>query len=126
MSLVDKVEKVEPGFIRKHFRYAVDDAWKKLESIKLEDVYSRWLKVLDLIIEDNGGDRLVEAKRGKLYTAPSEEIESLDDDDDEEDPTNDQLAAEMDAYDVDEDDDDDVDDQLTAEIEACRLCLTGD
>ena len=89
-------------------------------------MYSHWLKVLDLIIEDNGGNRLVEAKSGKLYTAPSKEIESLDDDDDEEEPTDDQLAAEMDAYDVDEDDDVDVDDQLTAEIEACRLCLTGD
>ena len=84
------------------------------------------MKVLDLIIEDNSGDRLVESKRGKLYTPPSEEIESLDDNDDEEEPKDDQLAAEMDAYDVDKDDDVDVDNQLTAEIEACRLCLTGD
>ena len=36
--------------------------------------------VLDLIIEDNGGDRLIEAKRGKLYRAPSPEMEDLGDD----------------------------------------------
>ena len=89
-------------------------------------MYGRWLKVLDLIIKDNGGDHLIEAERDKLFTAPSEEIESLDDNDEEEEPTDDQFAAEMDVYDVDEDDDVDVDDQLTAKIEACRLCLTGD
>ena len=104
----------------------VDDAWKKLKSIKLKNVYGRWLKVFDLIIEDNGGDRLVGSKRGKLYTAPFEEIESLDNDDNKEEPTDDQLAAEMDTYDVDEDNNVDVDDQLTTEIEACRLCFAGD
>ena len=36
--------------------------------------------VLDLIINDNGGDRLIEAKRGKLYRAPSPEMEDLDED----------------------------------------------
>ena len=54
---------------------------KKLESIKLKNVYDRWLKVLDFIIEDKGVDCLIESKRGKLYTTPSEEIESIDDDD---------------------------------------------
>ena len=34
---------------------------------------------LDLIIEDNGGDRLVEARRGKLYRKPlAEELEDGD------------------------------------------------
>ena len=36
--------------------------------------------VVDLIIEDNGGDRLIEAKRGKLYRAPSPEMKDLDED----------------------------------------------
>ena len=36
--------------------------------------------VLDLIINDNGGDRLIEAKRGKLYRAPTPEMEDLGDD----------------------------------------------
>ena len=35
--------------------------------------------VLDLIIEDDGGNRLVEARRGKLYREPSaEELEDGD------------------------------------------------
>ena len=60
-------------------------------------MYNRWLKVLDLIIEDDGGDRFVETKRGKLYSEPSNDIESLDDNgNDKEDPTDEQLAAEMD------------------------------
>ena len=50
-----------------------------------------------MIIEDNGGDRFVESKRGKLYNEPPNEIESLDDDAaDEEDPTDEELIAEMD------------------------------
>ena len=34
--------------------------------------------VLDLIIDDDGGNRLVETKRGKLYRAPSVEVELFD------------------------------------------------
>ena len=33
--------------------------------------------VLKLIIEDNGGNRLVEANRGTLFCAPSSELENL-------------------------------------------------
>ena len=40
----------------------------------------------------------MESKRGKLYNEPPDKIESLDDDDaDEEDPTEEELIAEMDA-----------------------------
>ena len=77
----------------------VKAAWKILEPIKLKNVYARWLKVLDLIIEDNGGDCLVESKRGKLYREPPNKFESLDDDaagEEEEDPTDEELIAEMD------------------------------
>ena len=56
----------------------VEEAWKPLDSIKLQNVYSRWEMVLGLIIDDNGGDRLIEAKRGKLYCAPSPEMKDLD------------------------------------------------
>ena len=48
-----------------------------MDSTKLTNVYDRWRVVLDLIIEDNGGDQLIEAKRGKLFRAPSSEIEDL-------------------------------------------------
>ena len=49
-----------------------ETAWEELETAKISNVYGRWNKVLDLIIEDEGGDRLVEARRGKLFSVPSE------------------------------------------------------
>jgi len=57
----------------------VDRAWDKLEAIKLENVYNRWKRVLDLIIEDGGGNSKVESKHGKLYRKPSNEAENLED-----------------------------------------------
>ena len=60
----------------------VADAWKKLDSIKLQNVYNRWLMVLDLIIDNNSNNALVETKRGKLYRDPSAEMEMFDDKDD--------------------------------------------
>ena len=62
----------------------VEDAWGELDPVKLQNVYTRWKMVLDLIIEDDGGDRLVEARRGKLYREPSaEELEDGDAADDD-------------------------------------------
>ncbi len=37
-----------------------------LEASKLQNVYTWWKIVLDLIIKDEGDDRIVEAKCGKL------------------------------------------------------------
>ena len=68
MALQNVVEKL-------HFRKRMEtkalcstvvEAWKSLQPIKLLNIYSRWLLVLDLIIKDKGGNRLVETKRGKL------------------------------------------------------------
>ena len=67
----------------------VVEAWKSLQPIKLLNIYSRWLLVLDLIIEDKGGNRLVETKRGKLYQAPSAETEDLEEEDDDESESDD-------------------------------------
>ena len=58
----------------------VRESWEKMEPIKLETVYNRQIKVLDLIIEDEGGNSKVE-KRDKLYRAPSEQVECLNDED---------------------------------------------
>ena len=33
--------------------------------------------VLDLILEDKGGDQLIKAKRGKMFRAPSSEVKDL-------------------------------------------------
>ena len=62
----------------------VKDAWGELEPVKLQNVYTHWKMVLNLIIEEDDGDRLVEAKRGKLYRKPSaEELEDGDVDNDD-------------------------------------------
>ena len=50
-----------------------------LESVKLQSIYTWWKMVLDLIIKDEGGNRLVEAKCGKLFHEPS--VEELEDGD---------------------------------------------
>ena len=49
-----------------------EDAWDELESIKLANVWNWWRMVLNLIIEDEGGNKMVKAKRGKLFRAPPE------------------------------------------------------
>ena len=63
MALQNVVEKL-------HFRQrteiealcrTIEEAWKRLGPIKLENVHTRWLKVLDLIMEYSGGDRYVES-----------------------------------------------------------------
>ena len=54
----------------------VMSAWDELESSKLENVYACWKLVLVLIIKDNRGNRLIEAKRGKCYQAKDLDKES--------------------------------------------------
>ena len=56
-----------------------EDAWDELESIKLANVWNRWRLVLDLIIEDEGGDRKVVAKRGKIFRVPAEKAKVIKD-----------------------------------------------
>ena len=70
-----------------------EDAWDELESIKLANVWNRWRLVLDLIIEDEGGDRKVEAKRGKIFRAPPEEAEVIEDVIEEEETEEDWIDA---------------------------------
>ena len=64
MALQNVVEKL-------HFRKrmeakalcnTVEEAWRQLDSIKLQNVYNHWKMVLDLIIKDNGGDRLIKPR----------------------------------------------------------------
>ena len=38
-----------------------------------------WYLILDLIVEDEGGNKMVEAKTGKLFHAPPEEAEVVKD-----------------------------------------------
>ena len=57
----------------------VDAAWTDLEQVKLENIWNPWRLVLGLIIDDGDGNRLVESKRGKLFRAPSDEAEIIED-----------------------------------------------
>ena len=45
-------------------------AWRALPSDKISRVFSRIPVVLDLIIEDQGGNDKVEGRRGQLFRAP--------------------------------------------------------
>ena len=58
VALQSVVEKLHLGK-RRHLNVLctiVTEAWEKLEEIKLKNVYEHWKLVLDLIIEDNGGN----------------------------------------------------------------------
>ena len=82
MALQSVVEKLHHSQ-RQHLTAlcnTVMKAWGELEPVKLTNVYERWKLVLDLIIEDNGGDRLIGSKRGKLFRESSHEEEDLEED----------------------------------------------
>ena len=58
--------------------------------------------LLDLIPKDNDGDRFIESNRGKLFRAPSQEVEDLDEDDVRHTADADNLTAEdIDLHDLD-------------------------
>ena len=81
MAFQNVVEKQHIGSLKEAncLAWAVDRAWKDLKLVKLKNVQNRLLLVLDLIIEDDGGNRLVESKRGKLFCAPPDEAEVIED-----------------------------------------------
>ena len=71
----------------KHFgrRVHAESLWKTMQSVwdiisaqALTNVYARWIKVLDLIIEGEGSSHLVEKKRGRFFSVPSDEAEVFD------------------------------------------------
>jgi hypothetical protein len=64
---------------------SVEEAWDGYLSQKaFSNVYSRLRVVLVCIVDDNGGNRLVESKRGKLFRDAT--IIDLTDEDDQNDP----------------------------------------
>ena len=50
---------------------AVQEAWDEMPALTLTKIFDRIPKVLDLIVEDNGGNRLVQNNRG-LMREPAE------------------------------------------------------
>ena len=81
MAFQNVVEKLHFGCMKENNALArtVDKAWEELEPVKLINVFNLWKLVLDLIIDDEGGNRKVESKRGKLFRAPPEEAEVIED-----------------------------------------------
>jgi hypothetical protein len=64
---------------------SVEEAWNGyLSQEALSNVYKRLIVVLVCIVDDNGGNRLVESKRGKLFRDAT--IIDLTDEDDQNDP----------------------------------------
>jgi hypothetical protein len=70
-------------------RWPVEHAWNtRLKPEAFKKVYDRLYVVLALIIADNGGNNLVESKRGKLFRDPvlPDEMEQQVDDEEPEAP----------------------------------------
>ena len=66
LTVQSKVEKYHSRKVKKHdsFSQSVNNAWRDVEEHKLTKLCERFLKVLDLIIQDQGGNNLLESNRG--------------------------------------------------------------
>ena len=95
-------------------------AWDELDPQKLINIDRRWLMVLYLIIEDKGGDRLVEKRRGKLYSEPPADVEDLD-----VETLAEEVCPEIVVDNDDDDDDDAEDDDKVVTSQATTATLSG-
>ena len=52
--------------VKKHYSVSqsVNNAWRDVEEHKLTKIWERFLQVLDLIIQDQGGNNLLESNWG--------------------------------------------------------------
>jgi hypothetical protein len=88
---------------------SVERAWNtRLNQGVFRRVFLRLLKVLVLIVDDNGGNDRVEARRGKLFSDPVIDLTGVDTDNEEE--AGDDGADGAGANDLEEDDEEDADD----------------
>ena len=72
---------------------SVQDAWNNyLSPDAFKNVHGRLRIVLHCIVEDNGGNNLVEQKRGKLFR---DSVIEIPDDDDDEEKTGDDESVDM-------------------------------
>ena len=56
----------------------IEATWLKFEPTQLTNLCNCWLMVLGIIIEIEGGDWLVESRRGKLFRVPTNEADDID------------------------------------------------
>ena len=73
MSLQSAVEKHfrgnrndVPALVKK-----IEETWSLYDSAVFRRIYERWIKVLQLVIDDKGDNNLVDSHRGKLFSAAS-------------------------------------------------------
>ena len=57
----------------------VDVAWKDIDPVKLKNVWNRWQFDLSLISDEEGENRLFKSKGGKLFRAPPDRAEIIED-----------------------------------------------
>ena len=83
MAFQSKVEHRHVLFRRETNALArtVEAAWIELDQQKLQNVFVRWKKVLEIIIADDGDNMQVAQRKGKLFSVPSDDVENIDDDD---------------------------------------------
>jgi hypothetical protein len=71
VSYLSRIEDVKKTYDPESLARSVERAWdKRLNPIAFSRVADRLLKVLDLIVEDDGDNNLVESQRGKLFSDP--------------------------------------------------------
>ena len=77
MTMQSKVEIFHLRNVKQHDALArsTNKAWCNVEEQKLTIIWERFLKVLDLIIQVQGGNELVEIKRGLAFF-PEENVEN--------------------------------------------------
>ena len=82
----------------------IEETWALYDSSIFYRVYERWGKVLQLVIDDKGDNRMVESNRGKLFSAADENVVEVDDDSSDEDDSSDDedSASDSDSQDVED------------------------
>ena len=106
MSLQSAVEKQFRGSRNdsKALVKKIEETWALYDSSIFYHVYERWGKVLQLVIDDKGDNRMVESNRGKLFSAADENVVKVDDDSSDEDDSSDDedSASDSDSQDVED------------------------
>jgi hypothetical protein len=57
----------------------VEETWSSYDSSVFQRIFERWVKVLQLVIIDDGDNNLVDSHRGALFSAVDNEPNADDD-----------------------------------------------
>jgi hypothetical protein len=56
----------------------IEETWFQYDSSVFYCIFERWLKVLQLVIKDNGDNSLVDSERGTLFLAADTDPNAVD------------------------------------------------